>query len=126
MRKNNAFNVFMTACPTHKACKIVSGQTIHRLFDINPIDYSYGYMKVKQLQSDGVKYILLNEISMISERIWGVLSQIKVLFNFVFVGFGDFKQLRTINEEHVDFKNSWIVQFVFNNTLCELENTQIQ
>ena len=51
----------MTACPTHKACKIVNGQTIHRLFDINRIDYSYGYKKVQELQSNGVKYILLDE-----------------------------------------------------------------
>ena len=29
--KNNTFKVFMTACPTHKAGKIVNGQTIHRL-----------------------------------------------------------------------------------------------
>ena len=63
---------------------------------------------------------------MISERMWGVLSQIQVFFNFVFVGFDDLKQLKPINEEHVDFKNSWIVKFVFNNTLCELENTQVQ
>ena len=43
---------------------------------------------------------------MISGRMWGVLSQMKVMFNFVFVGFGDFKQLKLINEERVDFKNS--------------------
>ena len=120
LEKNNAFKVFMTACPTHKACKIVNGQTIHRLFDINPIDYSYGYKKVQELQSNGIKYILLDEISMISERMWCVLAQIKVLFNFVFIGFGDFKQLKPINEEHINFRNSWIVKFIFNNTLCEL------
>ena len=112
--------MFMTACPTHKACKIVNGETIHRLFDINPIDYSYGYKKVKELQSEGIKYILLDEISMISERMWCVLAQIKILFNFVFIGFGDFKQLKPVNEEHINFKNSWIVKFIFNNTLCEL------
>jgi len=120
LEKNNAFKIFMTACPTHKACKIVNGQTIHRLFDINPIDYSYSYKKVKELQSEGIKYILLDEISMISERMWCVLAQIKILFNFVFIGFGDFKQLKPVNEEHVNFKNSWIVKFIFNNTLCEL------
>ena len=94
----------MTACPTHKACKIVNGETIHRLFDINPIDYSYGYKKVKELQSEGIKYILLDEISMISERMWCVLAQIKILFNFVFIGFGDFKQLKPVNEEHINFQ----------------------
>jgi len=121
LAKNNAFKKFMTGCPTHKACKIVNGQTIHKLFDVNPIDHSYGYKKVKELQDTGIKYILLDEISMISEKMWGVLAQIKVIFNFVFVGFGDFKQLKQVNEEHIDFKNSWIVKFIFNNTLCELE-----
>jgi len=120
LAKNNAFKDFMTACPTHKACKIVNGQTIHRLFDINPIGYSYGYKKVKELQTNGIKYILLDEISMISERMWCVLAQIKILFNFVFIGFGDFKQLKPINEEYINFRNSWIVKFIFNNTLCEL------
>ena len=26
LEKNNAFKMFMTACPTHKACKIVIGE----------------------------------------------------------------------------------------------------
>ena len=47
----------MTACPTHKACKIVKGETIHKLFDINPIDYSYSYNKANELKQNGVKYI---------------------------------------------------------------------
>ena len=45
----------------------------------------------------------------------------KVLLNFAFVGFGDSKQLKPINQEHVDFKHSWIKHLVFNITLCELE-----
>jgi hypothetical protein len=110
----------MTACPTQKACKIVNGQTIHRLLDINPIDYSYGYAKVQELQSSGIKYILLDEISMISERMWCVLAQIKILFNLVFIEFCDLKQLKPMNAEHINFRNSWIVKFISNNTLCEL------
>ena len=31
-QKNVAFKQFVTACPTHKACKVVNGITIHRLF----------------------------------------------------------------------------------------------
>ena len=33
----------ITICPTHKACKLVNGNTIHRMFGINPIDLSYEY-----------------------------------------------------------------------------------
>ena len=33
----------ITICPTHKACKLVNGNTIHRMFGISPIDLSYEY-----------------------------------------------------------------------------------
>ena len=35
----------VTICPTHKACNLVDGCTIHRMFGINPIDLSYEYNK---------------------------------------------------------------------------------
>ena len=28
--------------PTHKACKIIGGKTIHKLFSIHPIDCTFG------------------------------------------------------------------------------------
>ena len=31
----------ITICPTHKACKLVNGNTRHRMFGINPTDLSY-------------------------------------------------------------------------------------
>ena len=77
LRKNNAFSNFITACPTHKACKIVNGETIHKLSDINPINYQYGYKQVLAIKNYGIKYIFIDEISMISEKIWGVIAQIK-------------------------------------------------
>jgi hypothetical protein len=51
---------------------------------------------------------------------WNVIAHIKQQFGFVFAGFGDFKQLKPVGEEHIDFKHSWIVKYVFNNTICEL------
>ena len=110
----------ITACPTHKACKVVSGVTIHRAFNINPIDYSYEYKKVAELKSDGIKYIFIDEVSMISEQMWCVIAQIKQQYGFIFVGYGDFMQLKPVGEDHIDFRNSWIVKYVFNNNICEL------
>ena len=120
LSKNEAVRQFITACPTHKACKIVNGITIHRLFGVNPIDYSYEYKKVKELKRNGIQYIFIDEVSMVSEQMWNVIAHIKRQFGFVFVGFGDFKQLKPVGEEHIDFKHSWIVKYVFNNTICEL------
>ena len=44
---NNSGKNYETCAPTHKACKHIKGNTIHKLFDINPIDYSYSYKKGK-------------------------------------------------------------------------------
>ena len=111
---------YITICPTHKACNLVDGYTIHRTFSINPIDFSYEYTKAQDLKNAGIKYIFIDEVSMVSERIWCILCHLKKEFNFVFIGFGDFKQLKPVNEEHIDFKNSWLVKHLFNNNSCEL------
>ena len=37
-------------CPTHKACNLVDGCTIHRMFGISPIDFSYEYTKHRTLK----------------------------------------------------------------------------
>ena len=29
-------------------------------------------------------------------------------------------QLKPVNEEHIDFQNSWLVKHLFNNNSCEL------
>ena len=51
---------------------------------------------------------------------WNVIAHIKQQFGYIFCGFGDFKQLKPINGEHIDSLNSWIVKCTFNNNLCEL------
>ena len=48
------------------------------------------------MYKSGIKYILIDEVSMISEKIWHVLAQIKQQFDFIFVGFCDFKQLKIV------------------------------
>ena len=68
----------------------------------------------------GIKYIFIDEVSMVSERIWCILCHLKKEFNFVFIGFGDFKQLKPVNEEHIGFQNSWLVKHLFNNNNCKL------
>ena len=46
----------ITMCPTHKACKLVDGNTIHRMFGISPIGLSYGY-KMHRILSMRVLHI---------------------------------------------------------------------
>ena len=39
---------------------------------------------------------------------------------FIIIGAGDWGQLPPVNEEHIDFENSWIVKYVFNYNLYKL------
>ena len=66
-------------------------------------------------------YIFIDEVSKISERIWCILCHLKKQFDFIFIGLGDFKQLKPVYEEHIDFKNSYIVKHLFNNNCCHLK-----
>ena len=66
-------------------------------------------------------HIFIDEVSMVSERIWCILCHLKKEFKFIFTGFADSKQLKSINEEHIDFKNSWLVKHLFNNNCCHLK-----
>ena len=75
-----------TVCPTHKACKLVNGNTIHRMFGISPIDLSYEYTKAENRKDAGIKYIFISEVGMISERIWCILCHLKKQCNFIFIG----------------------------------------
>ena len=52
---------------------------------------------------------------------WNIIAHVKKLFGSIFCGFGDFKQLKLVNEEHIDFLNNWIVKYISNNTVCELK-----
>ena len=113
LSNNEVIRQFITTCPTHKACKIVNGVTLHRLFGVNPIDYSYEYKKVLELKKNGIQYIFIDEVSMISEQMWNVIAHIKQQFKFTFCGFGDFKQLKPVNEEHIDFLNTWVIKYRF-------------
>ena len=66
----------ITLCPTHKACKLVNGNTIHRMFGINPIDLSYGSKNAQNLKDAGITYTCIDEVSMVSERIWCILCHL--------------------------------------------------
>ena len=70
---------------------------------------------------NGITHILIDEVSMISSRMWGVLAHIQNQYGFIFIGFGDFKQLKPVKEETINFENLTIVKQLFNYSRCELK-----
>jgi hypothetical protein len=105
---------------THKACKIVNGYTIHKLFGIHPFTLEWSYKIAKSIRDSGVTHVLIDEISMIPLGLWGVLAHIKYEFGFIFIGFGDWKQLKPVNENSIDFKNLQIIKYLFDYKHCVL------
>ena len=75
---------------------------------------------IKYYHQHGVKYIFIDEISMIPSRMWNIIAHIKEQYGFIIIGCGDWKQLAPVEEEDTDFENSWIVKYVFNNNSYEL------
>ena len=56
---------------------------------------------------------------------WVVLAHIQKQYGFIFIGFGDFKQLNPIKEDTINFENLAIVKQLFNYSRCELKNPLI-
>jgi hypothetical protein len=85
-------NSFKVCTPTHKSALIANATTIYNLFNINPVDYTYIKTTVDKLKEDGVKWIFIDEVSMITSKIWSVIRDIKNIYGFKFVLFGDYNQ----------------------------------
>jgi len=113
-------NELIVGAFTHKASGIVGGCTLHRLFGIDTKTKKFDYKLIKSYHKAGVKYIFIDEISMIPSWLWNIIAHIKEQYEFIIIGCGDWKQLPPVDEEDIDFENSWIVKYIFNNNSYEL------
>ena len=99
-------NQYRVCTPTHKSSLLVNGETIFSLFNINPHDFTYLKSKVEKMKAEGVEYIFIDEVSMISSNLWGVLRDIKRIYKFKYILVGDFNQLPPVEENNYDVLNS--------------------
>ena len=120
--KNKLQNGYAVCTPTHKASIRVNGNTIHKLFGIDPRLNIISHALCQQLKSSGVKVIFIDEISMISSCIWGLIYIIKKKYDFTFIGFGDFYQLPPVLEEkyYAHYKRSKLLNYIFDGQYMEL------
>jgi hypothetical protein len=98
----------------------VNGDTFHKTLGIDVKTNKYDYRLIKSYKDRGITHLLRDEISMIPCFIWNILSHILFKYNFIIIGCGDWKQLPPTNEEHISFKNAYIVKSLFNYTSFEL------
>ena len=113
-------NSFKVCTPTHKSALIADATTIFNLFNINPIDYTYIKTTVEKLKDDGVKWIFIDEVSMITSKVWSVIRDIKSIYGFKFVLFGDFYQLPSVESIHYDVLNSEVFAEICDGQMLEL------
>jgi hypothetical protein len=94
---------FKVCTPTHKSALIANATTIFNSFNISPVDYKYIKTTVDKLKEEGVTWIFIDEVSMISSKVWSVntvLSEMlkiyMVLSLFYLVIFTNYQVLKLI------------------------------
>ena len=90
----------------------MDGNTCHRIVGIYVKTRQYDFKLIKAYVNRGVKYIFIDEISMVPSWIWNIFAHIKQQYGFNMLGFGDWAQLRPVDEEHIEFENTEIVKYI--------------
>lgn len=119
----------LTASFTNKASRNIKGKTLHRTLNISK-NYT---IPVKTLTSFKYKkYIVIDEIGMISSDIWRLLKHVKQKYPYlIFILLGDYRQLPPIENENLrisddklDIFNLPIVKYLVNYNKIELTTRQ--
>jgi tRNA A37 threonylcarbamoyladenosine biosynthesis protein TsaE len=114
-------NQYRVATPTHKSSLLYdNAQTIYSLFNINQHNHTYLKSTVDKLKAEGLEYVFIDEISMISSKVYSVLRDIKKIYQFKFIMIGDFHQLDSVEPIHYDVKNSSVFAEICDGQMLEL------
>uniref|UniRef100_A0A6C0EDF2 HNH nuclease domain-containing protein n=1 Tax=viral metagenome TaxID=1070528 RepID=A0A6C0EDF2_9ZZZZ len=89
--------------PTNKAAIIINGQTIHKF-----VASYFDNKKVLTNKLKNIRYIIVDEISMMTEIFYNVFLIIKKMFDIKFILVGDFGQLEPVGDRVgiVDYEKS--------------------
>jgi hypothetical protein len=104
---------------TNKAALNIKGRTIHKFLRLD----KNGKMNrtwLKLLQKS-VKYIVVDEISMISKHLWRLLTEVKRSTGIIFILVGDYRQCGPVeNEQIYHYFDHPAVKYLANHNLCDL------
>ena len=98
---------------TNDAALNIGGKTFHSTFNLKPEanEIPNGYIKNRTMPN----YIIVDEVSMVNTFIYSILDQIKLFHpETKIVLCGDFHQIQPIGEEHLNFKESYILKQLAN------------
>lgn len=89
---------FRQCSPSNKAARLLHGSTIHRLFNL-PLALSANYNVPLPIVKALPKWIIIDEISMVSEVCWIILARLKRTWGFNFILLGDWNQIPPVREK---------------------------
>jgi len=101
-------------CFTNKGAININGTTIHKFLQLD----SDSKMNSKRITTikNSIKYILVDEISMIGKDLWRILTHLHYLTDIPFLLVGDDKQLPPVEDCKMDyFNHPAIIKLVHNN-----------
>ncbi len=111
---------FRVCTPTLKSALIVDAVTVYNLFNINPHDHTYCKSTVEKLRKEGVKYIFIDEVSMINSKVWACIRDFKKIYGFIFILSGDFLQLPPVEAIEYNVMDSQVFHYICDGQIMEL------
>lgn len=107
---------------TNKARRNINGTTIHSAISLNTDTEKASTRMIKNYK--GKKVILVDEVSMLSEKLLIQLVILKRISGATFILMGDYRQLPAVEDKNHDYFDSSIMKFLTNNNRVELLERQ--
>jgi len=86
--------------PTNKVALNLKGSTIHKFLNMD-IEGNDSTKKINYIKNN-VKYIFVDEISMVTKELWRILAFVKHATGIKFLLIGDDKQLPPVEDDNVE------------------------
>ena len=101
---------------TNIASRLINGETLHKFFGLKPNTEEIENNKIKNMNIPD--YVIVDEMSMINSLFYNALNEIKIHHpKTKIILLGDYNQIPPVNEEHLDFKNSYLIRDLTNANL---------
>lgn len=110
------------AAPTHCAANIINGTTLHNLFNVTTEEednYTFGKKRMSSYLST-LDYIIIDELSMVTSKMYQLLTEVCKVTKTKVIMVGDFRQLPAIEKNAPDVKNSIMLRELADYNLLEL------
>lgn len=96
---------------TNQACRLLKGQTFHKTFNIGQNKTHFNRRSAKYQTLSNLDYLIVDEVSMITYRLWQQLLVCKKEFpQLKIMLLGDFDQLPPVESEDITYEDKLIVK----------------